>query len=398
MASQVNRKNNTGITFSIDDTTCKGKTFLKFFINSSSNELYEGFISITGDDDTSVQYTQKMINFIRNKNPESLRLGQVTVFGDHFEVETAGASCNFNCSIKCDFDFAEIRRSLFDLLLDRDLLDISGLNRRYQTQTFKQSVEPSNSVQKNKKQVVEPLKTFKVSEPLMARELPREAVRKVKCPPTENQIEATVKKNYPKKSEQTTEKTNDFVSNINFNSLFDQITGNKTPESSKSGQSDNNNLSGPAKFFSDLLNKKNTIQEKKSDDSMSNYNFNTLFDQIGSNEAQEFFKFGQSDNSSDPSGFFYNLLNKAKDEKQNSQNLTPEKKSTEPLRWQTFNFGDSLDRKLNSDTAPFCFVNQNKNVFENKPQENICNSSDHKCDDQSNILNVLLKELFKQQQ
>lgn len=129
MTTLLSRKSSANINFVIDETTCKGKIFLKFFINLSSGETYEGYINITGDDDTSFQYSHKMISFIKNKTAESLRLGHVTVSKDYFVVETAGAACDFNCKINCTFDFADIRRNLLDLLLDKDILTVTGLNK-----------------------------------------------------------------------------------------------------------------------------------------------------------------------------------------------------------------------------------------------------------------------------
>lgn len=113
--------NQSTITFNIDTTTSIGKTFLKFFVKTGKN-VYEGFINISGNDDASSQYIQKLLNFVQDQSATSLRLGQVTLFNNKFEVESSATSCGFNCNIETNFNFATIRRSLTDILLDKGIL------------------------------------------------------------------------------------------------------------------------------------------------------------------------------------------------------------------------------------------------------------------------------------
>ncbi|ARF08655.1 hypothetical protein Catovirus_1_705 [Catovirus CTV1] len=115
--------NQTEVTFSLDDVTSKDKTFLKFVIKAANN--YEGFINITGNEPHSQDYLQKMWNFVKSPASDKLRLGQVTLFRNHFEVESSVQSCGFNCSIPCNFNMEQIRRDLIQLMVEKDALTLS---------------------------------------------------------------------------------------------------------------------------------------------------------------------------------------------------------------------------------------------------------------------------------
>lgn len=114
----------TNIIFSIDDSTSPGKCFLKFAMRVGNN-IYEGLINITGNDDTSENNSKKLLNFMKDKTSTSLRLGQVTIFKDHFEVESSLTSCGFNCNVECAFNLDQIRNDLFFLLLEKDFLTLT---------------------------------------------------------------------------------------------------------------------------------------------------------------------------------------------------------------------------------------------------------------------------------
>ena len=128
------RVNQTPVVFNIDESIRKEIVFLKFVIKTNSN-VFEGFVNITGDNEASVQHTQKLVTFIDDKNSETLRLGQVTLFKDRFEVESSVSSCGFNCSVECNPNFEEIRRTLLELMLDRKIFTLS-LGKQQQSNKF----------------------------------------------------------------------------------------------------------------------------------------------------------------------------------------------------------------------------------------------------------------------
>lgn len=400
------KRNNNGITFSIDSTSCKGKIFLKFFINSFHSELYEGFINITGDDDTSTQYTQKMINFIKNKNPESLRLGHVTIYNDHFEVETAGASCNFNCNIKCKFDFYEIRKSLIGLLWEEELLDISGLNKKdqmYKQKTTELENKTPIGVPVNTKQnVLEPENVTPYSIPMTFQTSSSSKDTSKKFFSAENKTEPK-RRPVSSKTERATEK--------------------------KSNQSD---------FTNNDNNNNNNYNNNNNWNDLNNTNrFSSLFNQITKNKVTEPAKL-ENDVSFDAPNFLYNLLGvPGEDSKKQDNDMTQQKTPRE-----TLNFGDVLrlpgeknekqdnnqvfrHRKPSYRIPGFGGENKEKNIDEgrqkttwdmfngesNKSATPLCYSKTPSCnsheknkpcennyEDPSNILSVLMKELFKQQQ
>ncbi len=151
------------IAFSIDTTTSIGKTFLKFFVKIGRNEknVYEGFINISGNDDASSQYIQKLLNFVQDQSTTSLRLGQVTLHNNKFVVESSATSCGFNCDIETNFNLNVTRKLLTSVLLENGFLtftfkqnNTNNTNKLYENSETKKilcemkGVDTSGAVQK----------------------------------------------------------------------------------------------------------------------------------------------------------------------------------------------------------------------------------------------------------
>lgn len=142
---------NATISFSLDDITSKDKLFLKY-VFIVSNYVYEGFINIT-EDDNNYQYLQKILNFVKDKKSQNLRLGVVTIYKDCFVVESSMASCGFNCNIKCNFNFDIIRKNLLDLLLDRDILTLT-YNQKSNITPISKPITFTSPIQLNEKEIL----------------------------------------------------------------------------------------------------------------------------------------------------------------------------------------------------------------------------------------------------